>query len=243
MSLPVDRNTTYAQLSQLKSADLNTIQDLLAGLSGYAHFRDDFWKLDGDIWDSALVGLGLIQAPTGSHVARIATGAVGGNTSTLHTITPGGPTFGQLEQFPRRMRARIKFVSTLADRLDFIGLSADNTTSNLRLGFGRDTAVFPQVFLYVRGGGGLEQFDTGWTPAGADNWYVVEVIVEDDSTVSWSVRLGDDDVAPFISGTETLASAITDTSDLVAIAHCGTLTAAGRALEIDYLDMLSRRPE
>jgi hypothetical protein len=118
MSLPTSRNTTYAPAAQVKSADLNALQDMIIGMKWPSHWR---WRgaIRGGIetnivydngagssWGIAkasagtakLYGLALDALPVGTRITAmglVIAGTASGQTvaATLAVVTPGsGPS-------------------------------------------------------------------------------------------------------------------------------------------------------
>lgn len=221
MSIPISRTTTYAPLSQVKSADLDAIQDVLSG--AIPQFFDDFYCLNEEAWAIYADGLGEITGPSNNHEMMLTTGAVNGNLARIYTLL----ALGQLSYLPR-WRARVK-LSTTATRYDLVGLC--DTSFAERAVMYRDTAVSNNLKLAVRGTAGLETFDTAFSPA-ANTWYWLTVEILSTTSVYWAVAT-DPTAAPAASGTVTMASAITSTDGLLFEHRSKTLSAAAVISRLD----------
>lgn len=230
VSLPIGRNTTYAALSQLLSADMNAIQDAIAG--ELPHFFDDFYELDAFYTGSA-DGTGSIQGPS-AHRMTLATGTAGGNKTRLRTTDE---PFGSLFDTPPQFRARVRFSVALTSRIDRVGLM-DSSQGEL-CAFYRDTATGTSLILVVKGGAGLETFDTLWSPA-LSTWYVLTARVLSTTQVYWAISTTQS-ATPLASGTVTLASAITSTDNVGFCADVENIAASSRALLLDYISIVTPR--
>jgi hypothetical protein len=241
MSLPIRRATNYTVGLQVKSADLNALQDFRIGARG--HFLEDFF---GDVsarWNTTNpAGTGVATWPSGatsSHKVDVATSGASNDETVLTT----GARLVSMSASPA-FRARVRFVTTLADREDEIGFEGTNG----RLRFRRHSGTFSgNWILEAYTDGALVTQDLGLAPAAAGTWYVLTMQVIDATHVYWSVATSET-AAPLGEGTITTANSLLtissgtpNTNAIPARIRVKTLTAAVRRLEVDYVSATVER--
>lgn len=228
--LPVLRNLNYVAGLQVASDDLNDLQDAIIG-ARVAHFFEDFWKFDTDIWVVNADGTGTATVVQGRNYATLETSAVANDVTQIV-----GPNVGSFVNTAHRCRARVNFQgdsgTPMASRFDDFGLF-NNSTYATRCAFFRDTASSNNLKVDVLGGSGTETFDTGLSPT-VGTWYTLTLVILSTTQVYWSIHT-DESAAPVAEATETLASAITNTDQLAVILDVQALTTSKRRLLVDYV--------
>lgn len=231
MGIPVTRNTTYIPgVTEVKSADLNGMQDVIAGV--VPHLFDDFWGNSG-AWDDA--GDGSIAYPSGiGHFLAILSGATSGDSHRLTTKTVMGKGTDLLA-----FRARVKLKTAVTSRFDNIGYVRTSGAHADQLVFQRDTGVSNNWNLLIWDGASLTTVDTGFAPT-VDVFYVLEAVWVDSTHVAWSISSVENGTA-LASGTETVG-AVSAADDLWFEAEASTATSANRILYVDYISAKAARP-
>jgi hypothetical protein len=223
----IKRPRTYAALSQVFSADLNTLNDLACGT--VPHLLEHFFNLDDTLWTAAgdAGGSAGISVP---HALTIASPNVANDE--FHIITAEPITV--LAQLPR-WRARIKIVNAFTSRIDIIGITTGTPTAT-RLAFVRDSGLSSNFKIVCGEAGDLEEVDTGFAPA-ADVWYILTAEFVSTTSVEWSVK-STEDAAALFSGTVTLSTPVTDTAtNLFFTVRVEALAASARQTLVDYISI------
>jgi hypothetical protein len=237
--LPITRDTTYAAAAQVKSADLNAIQDAQGHVR--PHFLDDFFY-KSTRWEYTVDNDGNITEPAGgndTHLLNVVSGTANNNVSKMRTKT----RLTRLVDLPA-FRARVRFgkgATPVTSNRTVIGLVRASDPNALDLAFYRDTAAGSNpntIKLLFTDGAGAQLVVTGVDPA-ADLWYVLEVVVVSLTSVAWRVANSETGAA-LASGTFA-ATTITGTEQLIFSCECKSLSAASRSLGVDYVSVRAAR--
>lgn len=242
--IPVSRATTYVPgITEVKSADLNGIQDVFSG--DLVHFKDEFFCMS-DAWEVTADGIGAVTPPSGGndwHNLNVVSGNVSSDITTLRSRT----ALCTAEQLPG-FRARVRYgkgATPVTSQETYVGLVKTSSSPSAVapiLAFFRNTSAATNpnnIKLQVLGGAVVEQVDTGIAPV-VDTWYTLQAICVTQDQVDWAVL--DAEGAVLASGSFEPTDPIDDTDTAFFNVQIKSLSAAQRSFAIDHVSCLAGRP-